>query len=173
MACSLRSEKEAKHYLKITLARRKTRTEAARASFPGDTSFTQGDSGWPMTNSYPFHKDISLSASFISPSLQIPPFLITTPSSHLWGAAQTSSFGTANPPRLEAALGPGGRAALPVTRRSWVLAARARLQTLPCRACVLLMSRWTKAPTMCKLFIRLLNLRPQSLWKNSIHTKFK
>lgn len=42
MACSLRSEQEAKYYLKITLARRKTRTEAARPSFPGDTSFTQG-----------------------------------------------------------------------------------------------------------------------------------
>lgn len=69
--------------LKITLARRKTCTEAARRSFPGDTSFTQG--GFWLANeelltrendSYRLHKAISL--SFIFPNFQPPP--ITTPS---------------------------------------------------------------------------------------------
>lgn len=39
-ACRLQSEQEAERYSKITLARRKTCTEAARRSFPGDISFT-------------------------------------------------------------------------------------------------------------------------------------
>lgn len=89
MACRLRSEQEAKYYLKITLARRKTRTEAARPSFPGDTSSHGGDSGWPMRNSYPLHKDISLSLSF-SPhfqslllSLPLPLLTFVAPPKHL------------------------------------------------------------------------------------------
>lgn len=107
VACSLRSEKEAKHYLKITLARRKTCTEAARPSFPGDTSFTQGDSGPANEEQLPFsQRHFSLSL-FHFPLHQIPPSLITTPSSHLWGTSQTSSFSTHNPPRFGVALGPG------------------------------------------------------------------
>lgn len=133
MACSLWSEKEAKHYLKITLARRKARTEAARPSFPGDTSFTQGDSGWPMRSSYPFNKDISLSLSLplsFSPhfrslllSLPLPLLTFEEPPKLPHSAHTIHPFGVA--------LGPGGGALIRVTR-SAVHAVRARLQTVPC-----------------------------------------
>lgn len=181
MACSLQSEKEAKHYLKITLARRKTR-RGSETKFPWwlPTSFTQGDSGWPMRSSYPFHKDISLSPSFIFLSLQIPPSLITTPSSHLWGTSQTSPFSTHYPPSFGVALGPGGRAVLRVARRSEVHAVRARLQTvvLCCvSAEITVMSPDEqvnqRSRTVQKLFIYLLNLPSQLLWENPIHTKVR
>lgn len=86
MACRLKSEQEAECYLKITLARRKTCTEAARRSFPGDTSFTQG--GFWLANeelltresaSYSLYKHISLSfpPHFQSLLLSLPLPLLT------------------------------------------------------------------------------------------------
>lgn len=129
-----------------------------------------------MRSSYPFHKDISLSPSFSFPSLQIPPSLITTPSSHLWGTSQTSSFNLHNPPRFGVALGPGGRAVLRLSKRSGV---HARVLTVPCcvSAETSVMSPEEqvnkRSCPIQKLFIYFLNLPLQVLWENPVHTKVR
>lgn len=92
-ACRLQSEQEAQRYLKITLARRKTCTQAANRSFPGDISFTQR--GFWLANEEPLtdrnkrrrlHKQLPLLLPFTQSRLGLLPLpcsLLTTPSAYL------------------------------------------------------------------------------------------
>lgn len=130
MACRLRSEKEAKHYLKITLAWRKTR-RGSETKFPWWYFLHTG--GFWLANEeqlpfsqrhfslslfhFPLTSDPSFSHyhSLLSPLRHLLNFLIQhTQSTQVWGAIRSR-----------------GRAVLRVTRRSGVHAVRARLQTVP------------------------------------------